>query len=170
MVLSWAYLNSFHQTGVKSLLDHAIVTHAELNEELKVESNFEKTDEIPFDFQRRRLSVILKKKDGKHLLICKGAVEELLSISSYAFDPGEDKKLKIFTDEVIPLDASTRELILRETKKMNEDGMRVLLVAVKEFEPREINYSVADENNLMIVGLIGFLDPAKPSAKEAIER
>ena len=169
-VLSWAYLNSFHQTGVKSLLDHAILTHAELNEELKVESNFEKIDEIPFDFQRRRLSVILKKKDGKHLLICKGAVEELLSISSYAFDPGEDKKLKIFTDEVIPLDASTRELILRETKKMNEDGMRVLLVAVKEFEPREINYSVADENNLMIVGLIGFLDPAKPSAKEAIER
>lgn len=169
-VLSWAYLNSFHQTGVKSLLDNAILTHAELNEELNVESNFEKIDEIPFDFQRRRLSVILKKKDGRHLLICKGAVEELLSISSYAFDPGEDKKLKIFTDEVIPLDASTRELILRETKKMNEDGMRVLLVAVKEFDPRELNYSVADENNLMIVGLIGFLDPAKPSAKEAIER
>jgi len=169
-VLSWGYLNSFHQTGVKSLLDNAILFHAELKEELHVERDFEKIDEIPFDFRRRRLSVVLRKKDGRHLLICKGAVEELLSISSFAFDPGEDKKLQIFTDEIIPLDDKTRELILRESKKMNEDGMRVLLLAVKEFDPRELNYSVADENNLVIVGLMGFLDHAKPSAKEAIKR
>ncbi|MGC8751837.1 magnesium-translocating P-type ATPase [Hydrotalea sp.] len=169
-VLSWAYLNSYHQTGVKSLLDNAILSHAELNEKLKVERDFEKIDEIPFDFQRRRLSVILKKTDGNHLLICKGAVEELLEISTHAFDPGEDKQLQIFTDEIIPLDDNTRKLILKEAQKMNEDGMRVLLLAVREFEPRALNYTVADENNLVVVGLIGFLDPAKPSANEAIKR
>lgn len=169
-VLSWGYLNSFHQTGVKSLLDNAILHHADLKEELHVERDFEKIDEIPFDFRRRRLSVVLRKKDGRHLLICKGAVEELLSISSFAFDPGEDKQLQIFTDEIIPLDDKTRELILRESKKMNEDGMRVLLLAVKEFDPRDLNYSVADEKDLVIVGLMGFLDHAKPSAKEAIKR
>jgi Mg2+-importing ATPase len=169
-VLSWAYLNSYHQTGVKSLLDNAILSHAELNEKLKVERDFEKIDEIPFDFQRRRLSVILKKTDGNHLLICKGAVEELLEISTHAFDPGEDKQLQIFTDEIIPLDDNTRKLILKEAQKMNEDGMRVLLLAVREFEPRALNYTVADESNLVVVGLIGFLDPAKPSANEAIKR
>lgn len=169
-ILSWAYLNSYHQTGVKSLLDQAILTHAELKEELKVERDFEKIDEIPFDFQRRRLSVILKKKDGRHLLICKGAAEEMLRISTHAYDPGEDKQLEIFTDEIVPLDDKIRNLILRETQKMNEDGMRVLLLAVREFEPRELNYSVSDESNLVIAGLIGFLDPAKPSANEAIER
>jgi len=169
-VLSWAYLNSYHQTGVKSLLDNAILSHAELNEELKVERDFHKIDEIPFDFQRRRLSVVLKKNDGKHLLICKGAVEEMLAISTHAYDPGEDKQLQIFTDEIIPLDDTARNLILRETKKMNEDGMRVLLLAVREFEPSTLNYSVKDETNLIVAGLIGFLDPAKPSAKEAIEK
>lgn len=169
-VLSWAYLNSYHQTGVKSLLDNAILSHAELNEELKVERDFHKIDEIPFDFQRRRLSVVLKKNDGKHLLICKGAVEEMLAISTHAYDPGEDKQLQIFTDEIIPLDNTARNLILRETKKMNEDGMRVLLLAVREFEPSTLNYSVKDETNLIVAGLIGFLDPAKPSAKEAIEK
>ena len=169
-VLSWAYLNSYHQTGVKSLLDNAILSHAELREELKVEWDFEKIDEIPFDFERRRLSVILKKNDGKHLLICKGAVEEILQISTHAFDPGEDNQLQIFTDAIVPLDDKVRNLILEETRKMNENGMRVLLLATREFEPRELTYSVADESNLVIAGLMGFLDPAKPSANEAIHR
>jgi Mg2+-importing ATPase len=169
-VLKWAYLNSYYQTGIKSLLDKAILSHAELNEELKVERDFQIIDEIPFDFQRRRLSVILKKKDGKHLLICKGAVEEMLAISTHAYDPGEDKQLQIFTDEIIPLDDAARNLILREAKKMNEDGMRVLLLAVREFEPNKENYTVKDETNLVVAGLIGFLDPAKPSAKEAIRK
>ncbi|MDK2909247.1 MAG: P-type Mg2+ transporter [Bacteroidales bacterium] len=169
-ILSWAYLNSFHQTGVKSLLDNAILAHAELKEELKVEREFQKIDEIPFDFQRRRLSVVLRKSDGKHLLICKGAVEEILQISSYAFDPGEDNQLQIFSDAIIPLDEKVKNLILTEARKMNENGMRVLLLATREFEPREANYTVANESELVIAGLIGFLDPAKPSANEAIRR
>lgn len=168
-VLSWAYLNSFYQTGVKSIMDNAILKHAELYEELKVEE-FDKLDEIPFDFNRRRLSVVLEKDDGKHLLICKGAVEEMLDLCSYAFDPAEDERLQIFKDEIIPLDQKTRELIIRETTKMNEDGMRVLLLAVREFEPRPLDYAVSDETDLVVVGLIGFLDPAKPSANEAIAK
>jgi Mg2+-importing ATPase len=155
---------------VKSLLDNAILAHAELKEELKVEREFQKIDEIPFDFQRRRLSVILRKSDGKHLLICKGAVEEILQISSYAFDPGEDNQLQIFSDAIIPLDEKVKNLILTEARKMNENGMRVLLLATREFEPREANYTVADESELVIAGLIGFLDPAKPSANEAVRR
>lgn len=168
-VLSWAYLNSFYQTGVESLMDNAILKHAELYEELKIE-DFEKLDEIPFDFNRRRLSVILEKDDGQHLLICKGAVEEMLDICSYAFDPAEDEKLQIFTDEIIPLDTKTRDLILREANKMNEDGIRVLLLAVREFDPRPLDYGVNDESDLVVVGLIGFLDPAKPSANQAIAK
>ncbi|MGC8864597.1 MAG: magnesium-translocating P-type ATPase [Bacteroidales bacterium] len=169
-ILSWAFLNSYHQTGVKSLLDRAILSHAELKEELKVEREYEKIDEIPFDFMRRRLSVVLRKTDGRHLLICKGAVEEMLQVCNRAYDPGEDRQLQIFTDEIVPLDEKTRQLILTEARKMNEDGMRVLLLAVREFEPRGANYTVADESNLIVAGLIGFLDPAKPSAPEAIQR
>lgn len=170
-VLTWAYLNSFHQTGVKSLIDRAILQDAEEFENgRKNQTDLEKIDEIPFDFHRRRLSVILKKKDNTHLLICKGAVEELLSISSSAFDPGEDQQLEIFKDEIIPLNDATKELILRKTREMNADGMRVLLLAVREFKNHEINYSVSDESDLVIAGLIGFLDPAKPSASQAIER
>lgn len=169
-VLSWAYLNSYHQTGVKSLLDRAILSHAELKEELKVEREYEKIDEIPFDFMRRRLSVVLRKTDGRHLLICKGAVEEMLQVCNRAYDPGEDRQLQIFTDEIIPLDEKNRQRILAEARKMNEDGMRVLLLAVREFEPREANYTLADENELILAGLIGFLDPAKPTAPEAIQK
>lgn len=168
-VLQWAYLNSFHQTGLKSLLDLALLEHAELHDKLAVEEGYEKVDEIPFDFQRRRLSVVLKKGDGKHLLICKGAVEEMLDISSHAFDPGEDRQLQIATDKIILLTDEVKLQILTAAKKLNQEGMRVILVAVKEFEDREYNYSVQDEQNLMVVGFIGFLDPAKPSARIAID-
>jgi Mg2+-importing ATPase len=84
-VLKWAYLNSFHQTGLKNLLDLAVLEHVEVHQHLKADENFLKVDEIPFDFGRRRMSVILKQRNGKHLLICKGAVEEMLDLCSYAF-------------------------------------------------------------------------------------
>ncbi|HUX54011.1 MAG TPA: magnesium-translocating P-type ATPase [Williamwhitmania sp.] len=167
-VLKWAYLNSYHQTGLKSLLDMAILQHVELHDTM-VEERYEKVDEIPFDFMRRRLSVILRQNDGKHLLICKGAVEEMLDMCSLVYDPGDDNQLQIASDEVVPLQEEMRDEVLRQTKKLNEDGMRVLLVAVKFFEDRELNYSVADEKDMLLIGLIGFLDPAKPTAKDAIE-
>lgn len=168
-VLQWGYLNSFHQTGLKSLLDLALLEHVELHDKLKVEEGYEKVDEIPFDFQRRRLSVVLRKGDGKHLLICKGAVEEMLDISTHAFDPGDDHQLQIATDEAIVLDIQVKQQILAAAKKLNKEGMRVIIVAVREFQDREYSYSVQDEQMLTVVGFIGFLDPAKPSASIAID-
>ena len=168
-VLKWAFLNSYYQTGLKSLLDLAVLEHGELNESLKVEESFKKIDEIPFDFQRRRMSVILEEKNHKHLLICKGAVEEILGLCSYALDPGEDHKLQITPDTIVPMDNEKREVILKTSHKLNQEGLRVLLVAVKEYEERPLTYSVADESNMILTGFIGFLDPAKPSAKPSIE-
>ena len=166
-VLKWAYLNSYHQTGLKNLLDAAVLEHGDLHDSLKVEK-YQKVDEIPFDFQRRRMSVILE-YNHKHLLICKGAVEELLNLCTHVFDPGEDKQLQIDHDEVIPIDDTARQTILNTSKKLNKEGLRVLLVAVKEFEERPLTYSVADESNMIVAGFIGFLDPAKPTAKPSIE-
>jgi len=167
-VLKWAYLNSFHQTGLKNLLDVAVLDHVEINSVLKVQESFTKVDEIPFDFQRRRMSVILE-QNHKHLLICKGAVEEVLDLCSFAFDPGEDRQLHIERDNVIPMDAKMKDTILQTTIKLNEEGLRVLLVAIKEYDERPLTYSVADESNMILTGFIGFLDPAKESAKPSIE-
>lgn len=167
-VLKWAYLNSYHQTGLKNLLDVAILEHVEIKDYLKVEEQYKKVDEIPFDFQRRRMSVILEQTNHKHLLICKGAVEELLDQCSYAFDPGEDRQLHVEVDQVIPMDKTMRENILAQSKKLNKEGLRVLLVAIKEYEERPLTYSVADESHMILTGFIGFLDPAKPSAKPSI--
>ncbi len=168
-VLKWAYLNSYHQTGLKNLLDVAVLEHIEVHDHLKAEEYFLKVDEIPFDFQRRRMSVILKQRNGKHLLICKGAVEEMLDLCSYAFDPGEDKQLHIENDKIINMDEKMRNRILETSKKLNAEGLRVLLVAIKEFDNRALTYSVADESDMVLTGFIGFLDPAKPSAKPSIE-
>jgi P-type Mg2+ transporter len=168
-VLKWAYLNSYHQTGLKNLLDSAILEHVEIHDYLKVEDYFKKVDEIPFDFQRRRMSVILEQRSNKHLLICKGAVEEILDLCTHAFDPGEDKQLHIENDKIVPMDETMRSIILKTSKKLNEEGLRVLLVAIKEYEERPLTYSVADESNMILTGFIGFLDPAKPSAKPSIE-
>ena len=168
-VLKWAYLNSFHQTGLKNLLDRAVLDHADLHDYLKVEDDFEKVDEIPFDFGRRRMSVILKQKNGKHLLVCKGAVEEMLEVCSDAFDPGDDRQLHIEQDAVVPLQSAIRRTVERTARRLNEDGLRVLLVAIKEFEERPLTYSVADERDLILTGFVGFLDPAKPSAQPALD-
>lgn len=168
-VLKWGYLNSYHQTGLKNLLDVAILDHVEVKDYLKVEEQYKKVDEIPFDFQRRRMSVILEQANHKHLLICKGAVEEILDLCSFSFDPGEDRQLHIEVDTIQPMDDTIRKNILDLSKKLNKEGLRVLLVAIKEYEERPLTYSVADESNMILTGLIGFLDPAKPSAKPSIE-
>ncbi|SDX50894.1 Mg2+-importing ATPase [Hydrobacter penzbergensis] len=168
-VLKWAYLNSYHQTGLKNLLDLAVLEHVELHDYLKVEDHFLKVDEIPFDFQRRRMSVVLKQRNGKHLLICKGAVEEMLDLCNRAFDPGENRQLHIESDRVIPMDAEMRSIVLSTSKRLNEEGLRVLLVAIREFDDRALTYSVEDEKDMILTGFIGFLDPAKPSAKTSIE-
>ena len=131
-VMKWAYLNSFHQTGLKNLLDVAVLEHAaDVHSPLKAE-DFLKIDEIPFDFNRRRMSVILEQKNHRHLLICKGAVEEVLDLCTHAFDPGDDHDLHAENDRVVPMDARMRGIVLQTTRRLNEEGLRVLLVAIKE--------------------------------------
>lgn len=169
-VLKWAYLNSFHQTGLKNLLDQAVLDHAEVHNLMKADELYLKVDEIPFDFERRRMSVILNTSKGKHLMISKGAVEEMLSLCHYALDPGEDHSLHIENDNIVPLDDLMKQQIIRMSEKLNAEGLRVLLVAIREFDGNHpLNYSVADENQLTLTGFIGFLDPAKPSAEPSIK-
>lgn len=168
-VLKWAYLNSFHQTGLNSLMDKAVLDHAELHAYLRVDEQYVKVDEIPFDFQRRRMSVILKKTDGKHLLICKGAVEEMLELCVSAFDPGKDRSVHIENDNTVPMDENMRMIVMQTSRKMNGEGLRVLLVAMREFDASHpLTYTVGDESQLTLTGFIGFLDPPKLSARPAI--
>lgn len=169
-VLKWAFLNSYHQTGLKNLMDQAVLNHVDELHFLKADKDFTKVDEIPFDFERRRLSVILKQKSGKHLLICKGAVEEMLDLCTRSFDPGEDRKLHIEKDEIITLDDEKRKAIKKIASKLNAQGMRVLVLAIREFpSDHPLTYDVEDESDLILTGFIGFLDPAKPTAKPSIE-
>ena len=157
-VLEYAYLNSFHQSGLKNLLDHAVLQHVELQEKLKAEERFRKIDEIPFDFERRRMSVVLERRDDAHTLICKGAVEEVLAVCTrYTVNDAKGA-----------LDAIHFAEAKNTTAKLNADGYRVIAVAFKEMPPAQVAYSVADEANLTLLGYIAFLDPPKETAAPAI--
>ncbi len=156
-VLEYAYLNSFYQSGLKNLLDVAVLEYASTNERLRVEANYRKVDEIPFDFQRRRMSVVVEGK-GRHVLICKGAVEEVFSCCTHAEVNGS----------VVQLDSSHLEQLVQVTRELNQDGFRVIAIAYKETQPNTSNYSIKDEGELILVGYIAFLDPPKDSAREAI--
>ncbi|MFF2094213.1 magnesium-translocating P-type ATPase [Paenibacillus sp. NPDC058174] len=157
-VLEYAYLNSCHQTGLKNLLDAAVLEHAELAQILGAENNYTKVDEIPFDFNRRRMSVVLQEKHAGHILICKGAMEEVLSICSHTADNGN----------VIPLTPEITDSMQQLVHMMNTDGLRVLAVAIKRTEARDAAYGLQDEKDLVLVGYLAFLDPPKESARMAI--
>jgi Mg2+-importing ATPase len=153
--LEYGYLNSRFQTGLKNLMDKAVLTHRDLE---VVAQHYRIVDEIPFDFQRRRMSVVLGNGDGNELLVCKGAVEEMLSICASA-KAGDE--ILLMTDEM-------RADIKAMTRGLNEDGLRVLVVAIKRQPPAGRAYGVADESNLIAVGCLAFLDPPKDSAATAI--
>ena len=157
-VLEYAYLNSHYQSGLKNLLDVAVLQHAEVGNNLHLQHKYEKTDEIPFDFVRRRLSVILARDDGTHVLICKGAVEEVFATCK-RYELG---------DELGTLDASHLVQAQAQTRALNEDGFRVVAVAYKEIADGKQSYSVADESDLTLLGYIAFLDPPKETAGAAI--
>ena len=157
-VLQYAYLNSHFQSGSKNLLDVAVLQHVDIHKILNIDTGFRKIDEVPFDFSRRRLSVIVAHGQDKHLLICKGAVEEIFAVSTrYEID-----------GETGTLDASHFANAKDETVALNEDGFRVVAVAYKKLDGTQAAYSVADERNLTLIGYIAFLDPPKDSAREAI--
>jgi Mg2+-importing ATPase len=159
LVLEFAYLNSFYQTGLKNLLDRTVLEHVEVQKELQLAENYKKIDEIPFDFQRRRMSVVVSERDDHHELICKGAVEEVVAACKRVRDSDHD----------VPLDASMLERVLRITRELNEKGLRVVAVAVKEIPPSQVVYSVADESDLTLIGYIAFLDPPKESTAPALK-
>src|ERR1700674_5401700 len=156
-VLEYAYLNSFHQSGLKNLLDVAVLKHVELEAGLKV-PRFQKIDEMPFECERRRMSVVLGRDDGVHILICKGAVEEVFAACRHYAVGGETG----------PLDASHFAAAKETTAQRNEDGFRVVAVAYKEMPPTQATYSVADEADLTLLGYIAFLDPPKDTCAAAI--
>ncbi|TAN16964.1 MAG: magnesium-translocating P-type ATPase [Chitinophagaceae bacterium] len=159
-VLKFAFLNSYHQTGLKNLLDRAVLEHTELHHQLNIAEDYRMVDEIPFDFVRRRMTVVVEKEHNQNLFICKGAVEEILNICN-GVETGEGNA-EILTDEL-------RNLATDQMNKQNEDGFRVVAVAYKKMPPIDRPYSVQDEQNLILSGFITFLDPPKETAGPAIQ-
>jgi P-type Mg2+ transporter len=161
-VLEYAWLNSFHQTGLKNLLDVAILEHAQQHEVVEKLQHYRKIDEIPFDFMRRRMSVVVRNGDDQNLLVCKGAIEELLPLCTSADDNGA------MPGGVGPFTPEQRKEVRRITRNMNKDGLRALAVAYKWLPPEDRTYTVADEKDLVLAGYVAFLDPPKESAGAAI--
>jgi P-type Mg2+ transporter len=158
-VLKYAYLNSFYQTGLKNLLDIAVLDCDSELRSLDVEKTYQKFDEIPFDFVRRRMSVIVEERGKEHVLICKGAVEEVLKACT---------QLKV-DGKILPMDASVHTRVADLQAKLNADGLRVIAVAYKVMPPDQAHYAIADESNLILLGNIAFLDPPKDSAAQALK-
>ncbi len=161
-VLEYGYINSYFQTGLKNLMDEAILDHGHLEEDLKVKTDFRKIDEIPFDFQRRRMSVIVEDNKNQHLLICKGAVEEIMQLSTHVEVAGE--VLNVEPEH----DAHRRARV----KELNEKGFRVVAIAYKMMpgDNDEPTYEIKDESDLTLLGFMAFLDPPKDSTTEALKR
>lgn len=157
-VLRHAYLNSFYQTGLKNLLDVAIIESGREMGFAELDRHYGKVDEIPFDFTRRRMSVVLESANEKRQLVTKGALEEMFAICSFAEYQGQ----------VIPFSEEVRSEITEMVEKLSADGMRVIAVAQKNEVPDVESFSVADESDMVLIGYLGFLDPPKESAKNAI--
>ncbi len=157
-VLRHAYLNSCFQTGLKNLIDLAIINRAVQSGLEEIPKNYSRVDEIPFDFSRRRMSVVLTDQSGKRQLITKGAVEEVVAISSFVELQGR----------VLPMDEQTRRAALDVYEKHNAEGLRMIAVAQKNEVPDSGAFGVADEQDMVLIGFVGFLDPPKESAGSAI--
>ena len=158
-VLRHGFLNSFYQTGLKNLMDIAILEHGSCEPYRSLEKEYTKVDEIPFDFNRRRMSVVIKDKNNKTQLITKGAVEEMLKISSFAEYNGS---VEVLTEEI-------KKEILNTVKDLNNSGMRVIAVAQKTNPSGTGEFSVKDEQDMVLMGYLAFLDPPKESTKDAIK-
>ena len=161
-VLRHAFLNSYYQTGLKNLMDIAIINNVREDHETVaalhgLENKYIKVDEIPFDFERRRMSVVVQ--NGETQMITKGAAEEMLSICSYAEYEG---KVEPLTDDI-------KQYILKKVADLNEDGMRVIVVAQKHNPSPVGAFSVADESDMVLMGYLAFLDPPKESTANAIK-
>ena len=161
-VLHYGYLNSYHHTGLKNLLDAAILDHEELEDRLRAKEKYHKIDEIPFDFIRKRMSVVVEDETGLNTLICKGAVEEVMSLCSRVEVDGK-------VVPMLPEHCASGQQIVRD---LNGQGFRVVALAYKEMPGAtdEPAYAVKDESDLILLGFLSFLDPPKESAAEALKR
>lgn len=157
-VLRHAFLNSYFQTGLKNLIDLAVIARQDSLGSEEIRQNYTKVDEIPFDFARRRMSVVVADLRGKKQLVTKGAVEEMLKCCTYA---EMDGKVTLLTDDV-------RTFVLSKTDELNANGMRVLAVAHKTNPAPVGQFSVDDESGMVLIGFLAFLDPPKPTTKSAI--
>lgn len=156
-VLLLAYINSYHQTGLKNLLDIAVLEHADQN--VKMEKlRYHKLDEIPFDFDRRRMSVVVRTPSKRVRIITKGAVEEMLSTCRFVE----------INHEVVELTPERIEQIKANSQQYNHQGLRVIALAYRDVEQEQTTFSVADEQNLTLCGFLAFLDPPKETASQAI--
>ncbi len=163
-VLEYAYLNSYHQTGLKNLLDVAVLEHAQMRNQGTIAATFRKIDEIPFDFTRRRMSVVVATPDAagqevQHRLICKGAVEEVLAVCSQVQRAAQ----------VEPLTAQLLAGVRAVTAELNAEGLRVVAVAARDSAATQDSYGLGDERDLTLIGYIAFLDPPKESSKPALD-
>ena len=158
-ILRHAFLNSYFQTGLKNLMDVAIINHATDGLLAELVKKYTKVDEIPFDFTRRRMSVVIKDTNGKTQLITKGAVEEMLSICKFAEYKGE----------IMLLSERIRYEILSTVDDLNNEGMRVLAIAQKNSPSPEGVFSIADESDMVLIGYLAFLDPPKESSAKALK-
>lgn len=158
-ILKHAFLNSYFQTGLKGSIDEAVINRALKNNLSNLVNEYRKVDEIPFDFTRRRLSIVVSNDDGK-LLITKGAVEEILSICN-TID---------YNHEIMPITKEIKDNIREIANRLNEEGLRVVAVCQKRNVDNIETFSVEDEKQMSLVGFVGFLDPPKESARLAIEK
>lgn len=163
-VLRRAYLNSHFQTGLKNLMDRAIISRTEKEAKehailQNLDTSFQKIDELPFDFERRRMSVIVKDDSNVVSMVTKGALEEMLNISTHVEYRGE----------IIPITEGIRQEVLAEVGQLNRQGLRVLGVGYKSGLREDYAYAVDDESDMILTGYLAFLDPPKPSASPAIQ-
>lgn len=158
-VLEYAYLNSYYQTGLKNLLDVAVLERGNFGDIPLLVKKYSKVDEVPFDFQRRRMSVVVADHSGSNVLICKGAVEEMLSCCTYA---EHHNQIMPLSDELL---AKLRSVMA----ELNSDGLRVVAVAKKNYPTPKASYAVDDEKEMILVGYVAFLDPPKETTQPAIE-
>lgn len=158
-VLHSAWLNSHYQTGLKNLLDTAVLEGTDEESARSLASRWQKIDEIPFDFERRRMSVVVAENTEHHQLVCKGALQEILNVCSQVRHNGE----------IVPLDDTMLRKIKRVTDTLNRQGLRVVAVATKYLPAREGDYQRADESDLILEGYIAFLDPPKETTAPALK-
>ena len=158
-VLKNAFLNAYFQTGLKGNIDEAVIKRGLENNLEELKTKYKKVDEVPFDFSRRRLSVIMSDGNRKRM-ITKGAVEEILNICTTVEQNGE----------VLPIKKEIKDNVKKISKNLNEQGLRVVAVCKKDDLGEGNHFTVSDEKNMTLIGFIGFLDPPKETAKESIEK